>query len=126
LFANCPDCFDTQPAADLVDQPIQLIVYPTGSNAQYSFASQFDISSNLSSAAFVVPSTTAMNEVVLSDPAAFGFLPEFAIDDALAKVSLTDSGETYSVTLPLLAIATEEPPTPIRLWLACIQEKLNS
>jgi len=67
-----------------------------------------------------------MNEVVLSDPTAFGFLPEFALDDALAKVSLTDSGETYSVTLPLLAIATEEPPTPIRLWLACIQEKLNS
>jgi undecaprenyl-diphosphatase len=126
LFANCPDCFDTQPAADLVDQPIQLIVYPTGSNAQYAFASQFDISSNLSSAAFVVPSTAAMNEVVLSDPTAFGFLPEFALDDALAKVSLTDSGETYSVTLPLLAIATEEPPTPIRLWLACIQEKLNS
>jgi hypothetical protein len=67
-----------------------------------------------------------MKEVTSSDPAAFGFLPAFTLDDSVAQVNLTDSGEVYSVTLPLLAITTVEPPAPVRQWLVCIQEKINT
>lgn len=126
LFASCPDCFDKQPAADVIDLPIQWIIYPAGSDAQAAFESQFDFSPRVSSAAFIVPSTEAMKELTLSDPAAFGFLPAFALDDTVAQVNLTDSGEVYSVMLPLLAITTEEPTAPIRQWLVCIQEKINT
>lgn len=125
LAAGCPDCFDEQPSADLADLPIQWIIYPEGSAIQSAFANQFDLSPRVSSAAFVVPSTAAMNEVVLSDPAAIGFLPAFALDDALTPVKLTDSGVSYSVTLPLLAITSGEPSPTVSQWLVCIQEKLN-
>jgi undecaprenyl-diphosphatase len=126
LFSSCPDCFDKQPAADLLDLPIQWIVYPEGSDAQFAFENQFELSPRVSSAAYIVPSTAAMKEVTSSDPAAFGFLPAFTLDDSVAQVNLTDSGEVYSVTLPLLAITTVEPPAPVRQWLVCIQEKINT
>lgn len=125
LLASCPDCFDDTPDSDLVDRPIQWVLYPEGSNAQSAFASQFTLAPRVGSTALIVPSTAAMQEVVASDPAAFGFLPGLDLEDTVAQVDLTDSGVIFSIMLPLLAITSDEPPQAVGQWLVCVQEKLN-
>jgi undecaprenyl-diphosphatase len=125
LLASCPNCYDTLPASDQLDLPIQMMVYPQGSNAQTAFESVFELSPRVGNAAIIVPNAAAMNDAVLADPSALGFLPQKAANEKILQVNLTDSGENYAVMLPLLAITEGEPPELARQWLACIQGELK-
>jgi len=124
LLSSCPNCYNEPPAADVLDSPIQLYSYPADSDALDAFESHFTASPRVLNSAIIVPSTAAMNEAVLADPSAFGFLPSQAMDEEVLLVNLTKSGESFEVTLPLLAITTSEPQNPAREWLACVQEEL--
>jgi len=65
-----------------------------------------------------------MNQAVLTDPAALGFVPALAIDPGISAMNLTEGGEPYLIHLPLLALTESEPEGVVREWLSCVQQQI--
>lgn len=125
LADSCPNCFEGQLEAELLTSPIQLLIFPSGTDLRAALESHFSIPTQTLNTAVVIPSISAMNEAVLTNPAALGFLPALSADPQVALVNLTESGEPYLPSLPLLALAAEEPDGYIREWLACVQQQIT-
>lgn len=125
LFTACPNCFSTEPDDALLELPIQLLIYPSAEDAQVIFEDLIQPGALLArSAALLVPSPSAVNEVVLANRNAFGFLPGMAVDPSARLVEVTTTGETGPSFHPILAITETNPQGATREWLACVQQKI--
>lgn len=125
LQESCPSCYTKPLDADLKDTKIQLMSYPEGSDAQVEFTSNFSVSSHIKNSMMIVPSTSAMNQEVLSDRTALGYIPAQAASESVTRVKLTDQGKNIEVSSPLLAVTTTEPQGVFRQWLACLQQEIT-
>ena len=123
LYTNCQNCYKEEPPSEVLDQPIQMYVYPGSEDAQEFFAEILDnkISPSLSSA-ILVPSTIAMNQAILANPGGLGYLPAQAVDAKVLPVNVTRNGKTLEPSRPMLAITDEEPQGISRQWLACLTQ----
>jgi len=124
LAASCPNCYEEPPDAALLESPIQFVNYQAGNELRVIFESFFPSSLQTLNTAIVVPSISAMNQAVLTDPAALGFVPALAIDPGINSINVTESGEPYPIHLPLLALTESEPEGIVREWLACVQQQI--
>jgi len=126
LRDNCQNCYTGDPPADLLDQPIQLYIYPDSEDVQVLFESIFtdNFQSSLASA-ILVPSSRAMNQAVLANPAALGYLPSQAADANVLKIKITRNGEPLDLIQPMLAITNTEPQGDGRQWLACLTHEVK-
>lgn len=126
LYTNCQNCYKEQPSSDVLDQPIQMYVYPDSEDAQAFFVDFFDEKMHTTlTSAILVPSTHAMNQAILANPAGLGYLPEQAVDANLKPVNVTQNGKTLDVKQPMLAITDEEPQGISRQWLACLTQSVS-
>jgi len=126
LYTNCQNCYEEEPPSKVLDQPIQMYVYPDSEDAQDIFADFFneEILPSLSSA-ILVPSTRAMNQAILANPAGLGYLPAQAVDANVLQVNVTRNGKSLDFSRPMLAITGEEPQGIGRQWLACLSNAVN-
>lgn len=126
LFIECPNCFSSEPDDALLELPIQLLIYPSAEDAQVIFEDLIQPGTLLArSSALLVPSPSAVNEVILSNLNAFGFLPGMAVDPSARQIKVTADGETVSSSLPLLAITETVPQGVTREWLTCVQKNIT-
>lgn len=125
LAANCPNCYEDDPDAELLESPIQFVNYQAGNDLRAIFESYFSPSMQILNTAIIVPSISAMNQTVLSDPAALGFLPALAVESEVSLMNLTESGKSYQISLPLLAFTEKAPEGLVREWLACLQQQVT-
>jgi undecaprenyl-diphosphatase len=127
LFTDCPNCFSTEPDDALLELPIQLLIYPSAEDALVIFEDLIQPGALLArSSALLVPSPSAVNEVVLANLNAFGFLPGKAVDPSARLVKVTTTGETVSSSQPILAITETNPQGATREWLACLSEYVSN
>lgn len=126
LRDNCQNCYTGEPSADLLDLPIQLYVYPDSEDVQVFFKSIIPEKSQSSlSSAILVPSTRALNQAILANPAALGYLPAQAADTNVLVVKITRNGKQLDLIQPMLAITDAEPQGDGRRWLACLTREVN-
>jgi len=110
----------------VLNAPFDLYAYSAGEDIQSVFAEFISASSpQPPSFAFLVPSTQALNEILLSTPGAFGYLPAPAADSTLHRVKVTQKGEVISFSRPLIAITETEPLGAVRQWLSCVQNAIH-
>lgn len=127
LFTACPNCFSTEPDDDLLKFPIQLLIYPSAEDAQVIFENLIQPGTLLArSSALLAPSPSAVNEVILANRNAFGFLPSMAADPSARQVKITADGETVSSSQPVLTITETDPQGATREWLACISQSISN
>jgi len=126
LHENCQNCYTEEPPADLLDQLIQLYIYPDSEDVQVLFKTIIadSLAPSLSSA-ILVPSTQAMNQAVLANRAALGYLPAQAADLTVLSVEITRNGKTLDLKQPMLAITDAEPQGVGRQWLACLTREVS-
>lgn len=126
LLDTCQNCYTEEPSQEILEQPIQLYVYPESEDIQVIFHSLFTEKYPLSlSSAILVPSTRAMNQVILANPAGLGYLPAHAINEGVLPVDVTRDGKTVDISQPVLAIFDGEPQGLDRQWLACLIGTIN-
>lgn len=126
LYKSCQTCFKKKPEPDVLNAPFDLYAYSAGEDIQSVFAEFISASSpQPPSFAFLVPSTQALNEILLSTPGAFGYLPAPAADSTLRRVKVTEKDEVISFSRPLIAITETEPQGAVRQWLSCVQNAIH-
>ena len=126
LYKSCQSCFKEKPEVRLLDAPLELYAYSAGEDLQAIFAEFIGASSpQPPSSAFLVPSTQALNEILLSSPNSIGYLPAPAADTSLRRLKVTQKGEVISFRRPLIAITEAEPQGATRQWLACLQSAIR-
>lgn len=125
LWSSCPKCFFEEPSRQVLDQTIQLYRYADETDVQNALVLLARIPEIFPGTAVLVPSTVAMNQAVLADPAALGFLPSQAVDPDLRPINLTDGNQVLTDTQPILAMMTAEPEGVTRAWLSCLVMKMG-
>lgn len=125
VYEKCPDCFDTEPDAELGSESPGIIFFLAGEEIQDLFDHVVMADAPVSRAlSTLIPSALSMREAVSESPSQIGFLPSGAIDTTVKLVTITGI-EDASLALPILAISREKPQGSAAEWLICLQQTLK-
>jgi len=93
---------------------VQVWVYPSGADMQGVFDQLVMQGRSVSSSARIAVSVQNMSDVLTSDPAAIGILPRQSVTGDMREVFSAGS-------VPVLAVAKEEPQGVVGELLSCLQ-----
>ena len=99
------------------DRPVSVWVYPEDYEIQRQFSRFLGGDLQTTSLAYLASSPAIVGEAIASDPGAIGILPNAWINAGLTPIQL----ETDSLTLPILALSSIDPPAAAREFIACLQ-----
>lgn len=125
VYQTCPECFESQPGAELASQSPILNYYSSGEEVQSIFDQKVMANTPITRAtALLIPSAVSMREAVAGSIATIGYLPSGAIDNSVRSFALTGLDDTL-LSFPILAISNTEPQGSTSQLLSCIQQALN-
>ncbi len=126
VFAECADCFSSQPADDYQEHVVELYGYSNRSETQRLFVSGFFEGSNTpNSSTQLMPGSEAMVNEIAQIPNAIGFLPSRFLSEEVKRVSIAGDFDLSLLSSPILAIIGGDLTETSKAWLECIQQVLN-
>ena len=122
----CPECFSAGQLDELIDQPVEVLLYPANVDARRVMdeaLSSAPVRPNASSV--LVPSAEMMKQEVSSALNAFGTLPSRAVDETVKVIPIHNGAKTLKITRPLLATSAAEAQPLTLQFLTCLQAAIT-
>ena len=122
----CPECFSEGQMDDLIDQPVDLLLYPEEDDTRRIFDETILSGPTVSTAtSYLVPSPELMKQEIAAKVNTLGFLPERAADASVKVIQVMDGSKLVRISRPILAISQSEPRGLANQFLVCLQAAIT-
>lgn len=121
----CPECFAALPPDELIDQPVDFLLYPMGDDARAILENAILNDGLMTGAShLLVPDPLETIKEVSSNINALGFLPARSADSTVKVIEINDGVSLLKINRPFLAVSPQTPQGFTAQWLACLQAEL--